>query len=79
MFNSCAAMTTPAKDPDLVNKVTLLQKVFFLLLYKDIAPKAIHTKSCILLCYSFKDNPASHKNKAGFLSKKTSGDQTTLK
>lgn len=47
MFDACTAMTTPAKDPDLVNKVTLLQKVLFLLLYKDIALQTILMKSYI--------------------------------
>lgn len=40
-------MSALTKDPDLVNEIALLQKVLFLLRYKDIVPQTILMKSYV--------------------------------
>ena len=42
VFDTCSAMPALTKDPDLVYEICLLQKVLFLLVYKDIVPVPNH-------------------------------------
>jgi len=47
MFDTGTAMPAFTKDPYLIYKITLLQKVLFLIVYKDIVPTTICMKSSI--------------------------------
>ena len=49
MLDARAAMTTPAKDPNLVDEICFLQKVLFLLGYKDILRYTNHTYEIVLI------------------------------
>jgi hypothetical protein len=47
MFDTGTAMPAFTKDPYLIYEITLLQKVLFLIVYKDIVPTTICMKSSI--------------------------------
>lgn len=47
MLDTSTSMPAPTKDPYLVYKIALFQKVLFLLPYKDIAPTTILMKSVL--------------------------------
>jgi len=51
MPDACTAMPAFTKDPYLIYKITLLQKVLFLIVYKDITPTTILMNSYIFTAF----------------------------